>query len=145
MWKMVGIILEKKIYEVADGILGKYVKTAARSISEKALCLKERRRSSYKNYLSDRSYENKINVKKVEKALKYELRRCEVEAMDKIAKDLEDRARRYNSKIVYLHVNKSRGSSRSGLVPVKDRNRDTISDKERVKERWVEHFENVVN
>ena len=99
----------------------------------------------YKNYLSDRSYENKRNVKKVEKALKYELRRCEVEAMDKIAEDLEDEARRHNSKILYWHVNKLKGSSQSGLVPVKDRNGATISDKEKVKERWVEHFENVLN
>jgi len=38
-------------------------------------------------YLSDRSQENKMNVKKVEKALKYELRTCE---MDKTAYDLED-------------------------------------------------------
>ena len=42
----------------------------------------------------------------MEKALKYELRRCEVEAMDKIAEDLEDSARRHNSKILYWHVNK---------------------------------------
>ena len=73
----------------------------------------ESRSGLYKNYLSDRSYENKRNVKKVEKALKCELRRCEVEAMDKIAKDLEDAARRHNSKILYWHVNKLRGSSPS--------------------------------
>ena len=40
---------------------------------------------------------------------------------------------------------KLRGSSQSGLVPVKDRNGTTTSDKERVKKRWAEHFENVVN
>ena len=38
-----------------------------------------------------------------------------------------------------------RGSSQSRLVPVKDRIRATISDKERVKEIWAEHFENVLN
>ena len=38
-----------------------------------------------------------------------------------------------------------KGSSQSGLVLVKDRNGATSSDKERVKERWVEHFENVLN
>ena len=38
--------------------------------------------------------------------LKYKLRRCEVEAMDKIAKDLENAARRHNSKILYWQVNK---------------------------------------
>ena len=53
----------------------------------------KRRRGLYKNYLSDRSNENKRNIQKVEKALKYELRRCEMEAMDKIAEDLEDAAR----------------------------------------------------
>ena len=58
----------------------------------------------YKNYLSDRSCENKRNVKKVDKALKYELRRCEVEAMDKIAEDLEDAARLHNCKILHWHV-----------------------------------------
>ena len=65
--------------------------------------------------------------------------------MDKIADDLEDVARQHNSKILYWHVNKLRGSSQSGLVPVKGRNRAIISDKERVKERWAEYFENVVN
>ena len=38
-----------------------------------------------------------------------------------------------------------RGSSQSGLVPVKDRNGTTIRDKERVKERWKEHFEILLN
>ena len=76
----------------------------------------------------------------MEKALKYKLRRCEVEAKDKIAEDLEDAARRHNSKILYWHVNKLKGSSQSGLVPVKDRNGATISNKEKVKERWVETF-----
>ena len=66
----------------------------------KALCFIERRRGWYKNYLSDRSYENQRNVRKREKAFKYELRRCELEAMDKITEDVEDAARRYNSKIL---------------------------------------------
>ena len=70
-------------------------------------------------------------VKKVEKALKSELRRREVEAMDKIAEDLEDTARRHNSRILYWHVNKLRRSSQFGLVPVKDRSEATISDKEK--------------
>ena len=34
----------KTICEVADGVLGKKVKTAARNINEKALCLIESRR-----------------------------------------------------------------------------------------------------
>ncbi|XP_065560783.1 uncharacterized protein LOC136027418 [Artemia franciscana] len=81
--------------------IGKKFKAAPRNISENFLCLVERRRGLYKNCLSDRSYGNKRNVKNVERALKYELRRCEVEAMDKIAKDLEDAAELHNSKILY--------------------------------------------
>ena len=111
----------------------------------KRLCLIERRKILYKNYLSDTSYKNKRNVKKMEKALKYELRRYEMEAIDKFAEDLEDTARRRNSKTLYWYVNKFRGSSQSGLFPVKDRTGATISDKERVKKRWAEHFENVLN
>ena len=77
--------------EVADSVLGKKIRNAARNISEKALCLIEKRRGKfYKNYLSDRSHENKRKVKEVEKSLKYELRRFEVEAMDEITKYLED-------------------------------------------------------
>ena len=68
----------------------------------------ERRRGLCKNYLSDRSYENKTNVKKVEKAQKYELRRYEVEATDKIAKNLEDAARWHNSKVLHWYINKLR-------------------------------------
>ena len=45
----------------AFGVLGKKVRTAARNISEKALCLIQTRRGFYK---------------KVEKATKYELRIC---------------------------------------------------------------------
>jgi len=65
--------------------------------------------------------------------------------MDLIAEDLEDAPRRHNSKILHWHVKKLRGSSQSGLVPVKYRNGATISNKERVKERWAEHFENLLN
>ena len=36
-----------------------------------------------------------------------------MEAMDKIAKDLEDTVRQHNSKILYWHVNKLTGSSHS--------------------------------
>jgi uncharacterized protein YlbG (UPF0298 family) len=53
----------------------------------------------HKHYLSDRSYKNKGNVREVEKAVRYELRWCEVEAMDKIVEDVEDAARRHNNKI----------------------------------------------
>ena len=42
-------------------------------------------------------------------------------AMDKIAEDLEDAARRHNSKILFWHVNKLRGSSQSGLILVEDK------------------------
>ena len=45
----------------------------------------------------------------------------------------------------YIHSFEFVISSQSGLVPVKDRNGATISNKEKVKERWVEHFENVLN
>ena len=58
-----------------------------------------------------------------------------MDSMDKITEDLEDAAKRYISKILCWHVNKLRRSSQSGLVPFKDRNGITISDKERVKER----------
>ena len=37
----------------------------------------------------------------MEKALKYKLRRCEVKVKDEIAEDLEDAARRHNSKMLY--------------------------------------------
>ena len=61
-----------------------------------------------------------VKIEKVEKALKYELRRCEVETMDKIAEDLDDAARQHNSKTLSWQVNKLRGSSQSGLAPLKD-------------------------
>ena len=84
----------KTICEVVDGVLGNKVMTTARNIREKAFMLNRRRGGClYKYYLSDRSYEKKRNVKKVEKTLKYELRKCDVEARDKIFKDLEDGAR----------------------------------------------------
>ena len=54
----------KTICEVADCVLGKKVRTEARNISEKALCLIEMRKDLHKNYLRDRSFENKRNVKK---------------------------------------------------------------------------------
>jgi hypothetical protein len=92
------------IFEEADGILGKKARNAATKNHEKALCLIERRRGLYKNYLCDRSYENKTNVKKVQKALKYELRRFEVEAIDKIAEDLEDVARRHITVNFYTNM-----------------------------------------
>ena len=38
-----------------------------------------------------------------------------------------------------------RGRCQSGLVLVKDRNEAKSSDKERFKDRWVEHFETLQN
>ena len=43
--------------EIADGVLGKIVRTVARNIRGKPLYAIERKRGLYKNYLSDRSYE----------------------------------------------------------------------------------------
>ena len=65
-----------------------------------------------------------------------------METMGKIAKNLEDAARRHNNKILYWHVNKLRENSQSGLVPIKDRNGATISYKKRVKDGWAEHLKN---
>ena len=57
-----------------------------------------------------------------------------MEAMDKIAINLEDTAKRRNGKILYWYVNKLRGTGQPVLVPVKCRNGSTISNKERGKE-----------
>ena len=53
----------KTIYDIADNVLGKKIENAATDIREKALCLIDRR-GLYKNYLSNRSYENQRNAKK---------------------------------------------------------------------------------
>ena len=87
----------------------------------------------YKNYLSDRSYKNKRNVKKGDKALEHKSRARRVKIMEKVDNDLEDATRRHNTKILHWYVNKLRRNSQSELVPVKDRNEAT--NKERVKER----------
>ena len=68
-------------------------------------------RGLYKNCLTYKSYENNWKIREVEKALKYELRRWEVEDMDKIAEDLEDVIRRHNNKILYWHAKKLRMKS----------------------------------
>ena len=69
---------------------------------------------------------------------------CEVEVMDKIAEDIEDAARWHNSEILfpaYMLINQE------GIVNLKISQLKTgiINDKERVKERWEEHFPNVLN
>ena len=80
----------------------------------------------------------------MEKALKFDPKKCEVETVDKIAEDLEDAASRHNSELLTWHVNELRRGGQSGL-PIKGRSGATISDKERVKESWEEHFENMLN
>ena len=72
------------------------------------------------------------------KASKYELISYKVEAMDKIVEDLKDTASWHNGEVLHQYVNKLRGKSQSGVVPVRDRNGVTISDRERAKERWTE-------
>ena len=59
----------------------------------------------------------------MEKPLKYEIRRCEVGAMEKIAEDLVDAARWHNTKILFWHINKLSGNGQSGSVPVNIRMR----------------------
>jgi len=63
-----GNCFKKTFCEAADGVLWKILRNAVKNISEKALCLMERGIGLCKNFLSDRSYENKRNVKKVEEA-----------------------------------------------------------------------------
>jgi len=58
-----------------------------------------------------------------------------VKATDTIAKGLEEVARWNNDKTLYWYFNKLRGSSQSGLAPVKDRNEATISDKKKGKKK----------
>ena len=60
--------------------------------------------------------------------------------MNTIAEDLEDATRRHNSKIFYWHTKKLRGNSQPRIVPDKDRNRDLISDEERLKEKWAKYL-----
>jgi len=67
-----------------------------------------------KNLLSNKPYGNKMRIKEVEKAPKYETRICGIEAMDKSAENLE--------------------SSQSVFVPTKDTNEASISDEETVGE-----------
>jgi len=78
----------------------------------------------------------------VEKTFKYELRSCEVVSKGKIVEDREDAARQHNTKILCWYVNKLRGSSQSGFVPVKDRNGATLR---KPLKRYVKQFENEVN
>jgi len=59
--------------------------------------------------------------------------RCEVDAFDKTAEDLEHKARWHNTEILYWHVKKLRGNSLSEHVPVKDRN--VVISKE-LKREW---------
>ena len=69
-----------------------------------------------------------------------------MDARDIISSDLQDNAaRRHISKILHWHVNKFIASSQPGLAKVKDRNGATIINKERVKGRWAEHFEDLLN
>ena len=65
----------------------------------------------------------------MDKTLKYEFMRCDVEAIDETAENLEDTVRRHNRKILYCYVKKLRENSQYGHVPIKDRNGTTISDK----------------
>ena len=44
-----------------------------------------------------------------------------MKAIDGITEDLEDAARRHNSKILCWHANKLRGKHQFGLIPGKDK------------------------
>jgi hypothetical protein len=63
--------------------------------------LAEKRRGFHKRSLNKGSYKNKRKVIKVERALKFELRRPESEVMEKITEDPEDAATGYNSSRLY--------------------------------------------
>ena len=96
---VLNLIYKNSFVKSLKSLLGKKARNAARNIMKNALCLVWMKKGLYKNYLIYRSCENKRNVEKVEKVLKYELRRYE--AADNIAEDLEDAATWYNSKILY--------------------------------------------
>ena len=82
---------------------------------------------------------------RAEEPVKIKLRKCEEEIINKIVEGLDEAARRHNKKKLYWYVNKMRNISQFGFFPAKDRNRVTVNDKERIKERWVEHIDFVLN
>lgn len=73
--------------------------------------------SCIKQSTSNGSYENK-KCNESGESIKYELRRCEVETLGKVPDDPEDAARQHDTKMLYWYVNKMRGTSQSGFVPV---------------------------
>ena len=79
-------------------------------------------------------------IYRIEKALKCELRSCDVDAMDEIAKDLECAAKQYNIEILHSQVKTLRGSNQYRLAPFKEKKQDSIRDKESIKERRGKHL-----
>jgi len=65
--------------------------------------------------------------------------------VDKIIEFLEYAPSRPNNKILYCYVKTLRGISESGLVSVKVKGGVLIRDKENFKEKWKEHYKNVLN
>ena len=74
------------------------------NISENSLRLAEEKRGLYSNFLRDRSYDNKKKEKEEVRELKLEVRRSEMEAMNKNAKYLENVAGWHSSYTWYRHV-----------------------------------------
>ena len=163
--------VEKMACKVLNVILGRDVRNAVRNSNEKKLSLVKKGREMHKKYLSDKFYENKRNLRKVERGLKYKLTRYQVKTMDEKPEDLEDEAWWQNIKYYWKNWERIVNmDSPTYLLPttlcstkLSEANTATHAsppsqpiqsstlvpfrdrNEERNKQRWTEHFEIIAN
>jgi hypothetical protein len=79
------------------------------------------------------------------KEVKKSARRDKRAYMEEIAEEAEEAARRGDLGAVYKITKKLCGQSSSQAVPVKDKHGNTISTESEQADRWVQHFQEVLN
>ena len=81
---------------------------------------------------------NKVCLKAAKEAKRSHIRR--------IASDLENEARRHNTRALYQKVGELKGSSRTDMGFLREKDGQLIEDgMERIRERWKEHFDQLLN
>ena len=109
--------------------------------------LMEEKRSAYKIHMEDTSSQSKKDVwKSLCSNIQFRLRQMHDSWLSKKADDIQSYADMNDMKNFYNSLKEIYGPTQSGNSPLLSADESTlITDKEKILERWAEHFENVLN
>ena len=143
---------KEAINQVAEEELGYTKRISQTWISKEAESLVEEIRKKKGEAQSNKgnkgnNNEEEIKLKEMRQTLRKKLSR-DKNIMLGVANEMEEAYKKGDSKKLFANVNKMSGNTNNKLImiePIKEINGEIITERERIMERWKEHFEKLLN